>query len=135
MEIFSLKKIMLDTHVISLYSSVSQNRQVQWPFEKNIWRQERGKMPFTAEVVELVSVTLQRHMRENNLMEMTADECSQLLADRHILPNTVGPKPGFNFRQMLRDGRDGEIPLVQGAEQERPNARWHIYQVDDNSVA
>ena len=45
---------------------------------------------------------------------MTADECAQLLADNNILLNNVGPKPGFNFRQMLRDGSDELIPLVKG---------------------
>jgi len=38
----------------------------------------------------------------------------------------IGPKPGFNFRQMLRDGRDKSIILVDGAYQERPNTRWKI---------
>jgi hypothetical protein len=69
-------------------------------------------------------------MNSNNISFLTADECSELLAKEGLLPNNVGPKPGFNFRQMLRDGRDGLIDLVQGASQERPNTRWFIYRND-----
>jgi hypothetical protein len=68
-------------------------------------------------------------MREHNLAEMTADECAQLLADQKILPNDLGPKPGFNFREMLRQGRDGLIPKIRGVHQERPRTRWKIRRV------
>ena len=86
---------------------------------------------FTATQVERVSKFLQDYMRHNNISVMYPDECATLLAQNNILPNDVGPKPGFNFRQMLRDGRDGEIPLVEGAYQERPNTKWHINRVGE----
>ncbi len=86
---------------------------------------------FDGEQVGKVSKFLQEHMRTHDIDEMTADECAKLLAKNNILPNDFGPKPGFNFRQMLREGRDGAIPPVKGAYQERPHTRWHIYRVDD----
>jgi len=84
---------------------------------------------FDNESVKKVSVFLQEYMSNNNIDSMTADECAQILADKNILSNKIGPKPGFNFRQMLRDGRDGLINLVTGAYQERPNTRWIIYRI------
>jgi len=88
-------------------------------------------MSFTANQVFEVSEFLQNYMRSNNIQSMTADECAELLAENHILPNDVGPKRGFNFRQMLRDGIDGIIPLVKGAHQTRPHTRWRIDRADD----
>ena len=88
-------------------------------------------MSFTANQVFEVSEFLQNYMRSNSIESITADECAELLAENHILPNDVGPQPGFNFRQMLRDGRDGIIPLVKGAHQTRPYARWRINRADD----
>lgn len=79
--------------------------------------------------VQKVSDFLQNYMKQNNINSLTADECALLLDKNGILSNKVGPKPGFNFRQMLRDGRDGLIPMVQGAFQERPNTRWSIKSV------
>lgn len=87
------------------------------------------KSPFTAKEVQQVSKVLQDYMHKNNITSMTADECAQFLANNGIMPNNVGPQPGFNFRQMLRDGRDGLIPLVAGAYQERPRTRWEINRV------
>jgi hypothetical protein len=49
------------------------------------------------------------------------------LANNNILSNQIDPKPGFNFRQMLRDGRDGLIDFVEGAYQESPNKKWYIF--------
>ena len=86
---------------------------------------------FTNAKVAVVSTFLQNYMKSNNISHLLADECADLLADSGILPNDVGPKPGFNFRQMLRDGRDGYIDLVEGAYQERPNTRWHIFRKDE----
>lgn len=77
--------------------------------------------------VNMVSKALQKHMQENNIEFMTADECATFLSENNILQNDIGPVAGFNFRQMLRDGRDGIIPLVQGAKQKRPRTRWYIY--------
>jgi len=84
---------------------------------------------FSKSDVQRVSDFLQDYMKQNNINGLTADECAQLLAENGILSNTVGPKPGFNFRQMLRDGRNGLIPMVKGASQKRPNTRWRIIQV------
>ena len=81
---------------------------------------------FSNDQVRKVSVFLQEFMNKNGISSMTANECADLLAENNILPNNVGPKPGFNFRQMLRDGRDGYINLVEGAYQERPNTKWII---------
>ncbi|MCC5915518.1 MAG: hypothetical protein JJU46_14180 [Balneolaceae bacterium] len=82
------------------------------------------------EKVYEVSSFLQGYMKRNNIKSMTPDECADILASNEILPNDLGPKPGFNFRQMLRDGRDGLIPQVKGAYQERPKTRWVINYVD-----
>ena len=81
---------------------------------------------FDNKLVEKVSLYLQEYMQKNKLDEMNADECAKILAIAGVLPNDVGPKPGFNFRQMLRDGRDGLILRVVGASQSRPNTRWRI---------
>lgn len=85
---------------------------------------------FTNEQVKQVSQFLQKHMKENRIKSMTADQCAELLAKYDILSNTIGPKPGFNFRQMLRDGRDGKINPVDGAWQERPKTIWFINSVE-----
>lgn len=85
---------------------------------------------FTNGQVKIASDFLQYYMRKNIISLMTADEAASLLAEHNILPNNDGPKPGFNFRQMLRDGRDGFIDFVSGAEQDRPNTRWRIKVVD-----
>ena len=90
---------------------------------------------YTADFVQKVSDVLQNHMRRNKRESMTADKCAVLLANRRILP-AGPPKLGFNFRQMLRDGRDGKIgrdgkkiPLVTGAWQARPHTKWIIKRV------
>lgn len=77
--------------------------------------------------VKKVSDFLQKYMKDNHVDFLTADECAEVLAKKGILSNEIGPKPGFNFRQMLRNGRDGLINLVEGAQQERPNTKWMIY--------
>ena len=84
---------------------------------------------FTNDQVQRVSVFLQEYMKKNRISSMTADECAEILAENNILPNNIGPKPGFNFRQMLRDGRDDLIELVEGAYQERPKTRWYIRRI------
>ncbi len=86
---------------------------------------------FTNAQVERVSNFLQDYMKENNISVMSADECAALLAQNNILSNNVGPKPGFNFRQMLRDGRDGKINMVKGAYQESPRKKWYIYKIEE----
>jgi hypothetical protein len=90
------------------------------------------KSEFTNDEVKKVSIFLQTYLRDNNLKFLTADESATLLAENEILTNQIGPKPGFNFRQMLRDGRDKLINMVSGAYQERPNTKWYIYK--DNST-
>jgi hypothetical protein len=86
---------------------------------------------FTESQVAVVSGFLQRHMKANRIASMVPDDCAELLAKHGMLPNDVGPKKGFNFRQMLRDGRDGLIPLVTGARQSAPHRRWHIERIDE----
>ncbi len=90
------------------------------------------KSEFTNHDVEKVSIFLQTYLRNNKLDYLTADQSATLLAENGILSNEIGPKPGFNFRQMLRDGRDGFINSISGAYQERPNTKWYIYK--DNSI-
>ena len=82
---------------------------------------------FDSTQVKKVSDFLQEYMKKNSVKSMTADQCATLLAENNILRNDVGPKPGFNFRQMLRDGRDDLIDLVEGAHQERARTKWTIY--------
>jgi hypothetical protein len=84
---------------------------------------------FTNDQVKRVSDYLQKFMAQNHIDSLTADECADLLAKNGILINTIGPKPGFNFRQMLRDGRDGLINLVNGAAQLRPHTKWIIKRI------
>jgi hypothetical protein len=68
-------------------------------------------------------------MTKNEIDNLTADECAALVSDSKLVSNRIEPKPGFNFRQMLRDGRDGKIDLVTGAKQEKPNSRWKISKI------
>jgi len=82
-------------------------------------------------IVIKISDFLQKYMGENNINSLTADECAKLLSDNDILSSKGHPKPGFNFRQMLRDGRDGRIGKIKGVFQERPNTRWVISRVDE----
>jgi hypothetical protein len=81
---------------------------------------------FTNEKVQEVSQFLQEYMRRRSRASMTSDECADVLSWGNILSNQVGAKPGFNFRQMLRDGRDGRILRVTGASQERQHSKWLI---------
>lgn len=76
--------------------------------------------------VKFISDYLQYYMDKNNIDEMTADECADLLAQGKVLSNKIGPKPGFNFRQMLRDDK---IDLVSGAQQNYPRAKWTIKRI------
>ncbi|WP_367211277.1 hypothetical protein [Sphingobacterium sp. R2] len=82
---------------------------------------------YTEQQVRDVSDFLQLYMKKNNIPFLTADECAQALADASILTNTKGPKMGFNFREMLRQCRDGVFNnQVSGAYQRKPGARWKI---------
>ncbi|SFW76579.1 hypothetical protein SAMN02927921_04135 [Sinomicrobium oceani] len=85
-----------------------------------------SKSRFDNSQVKQVSDFLQGYMRKKRINNLSADECALLLNENNILSNRIGPKPGFNFRQMLRDGRDGLIDMVEGATQERPNTKWII---------
>ena len=84
---------------------------------------------FDNSLVNQVSEFLHKYMTNNKIDIMTADECADLLAKNKILRNDEGPKPGFNFRQLLRDGRDGKINQIEGVYQEKPRARWNIKRV------
>lgn len=79
---------------------------------------------FTNKQVSEVSDFLQTYMLENDIDEMTADECTDVLSSTGMLEQ-IPPKPGFNFRQMLRDGRDGKINMIEGATQ-LENSHWII---------
>lgn len=79
---------------------------------------------FNNDQVQEVSNVLQDYMRENCIEKMSADECADILLSKGVLEQ-VPPQPGFNFRQMLRDGRDGKINMVDGAHQFE-NSRWVI---------
>lgn len=89
----------------------------------------KNKYHYSNELVLQVSSFLQECMNKQNITSLTADEAAELLASNKILPNNVGPKPGFNFRQLLRNGRDGKNALVTGALQIRPNTRWVIQRI------
>lgn len=89
------------------------------------------KSRFDNSQVFKVSCFLQQYMKVNSVDFLKADECASLLAENNILSNEIGPKSGFNFRQMLRDGRDGLIYFVNGAYQEKPNKKWIIYKMKD----
>ncbi len=84
---------------------------------------------FTNNQVKDVSDFIQNYLKNNNLNSITPDEAAQLLADHNILSNQMGPRPGFNFRQMLRDGRDGLIDTIDGVYQARPRTKWTIKSV------
>lgn len=83
-----------------------------------------GDTNFTNKQVIEVSDFLQTYMLENDIDEMTADECADILSSAGILEQ-IPPKLGFNFRQMLRDGRDGKINMIEGASQ-LANSHWII---------
>lgn len=82
---------------------------------------------FTDREVDFVNSFLQGHMARHQIDELTADECADLLDESGVLPAIGHPKKGYRFREMLRQGRDGKIPKVQGSWQERPNTPWHVY--------
>jgi hypothetical protein len=84
------------------------------------------KFEYTQEEVDKVSRFLQNHMAKAGIKYLTADEASDLLAKNSILKNDIGPKSGFNFREMLRQGRDGKIKKVTGAYQLLPGSRWKV---------
>lgn len=78
--------------------------------------------------IDSINKVLQNYMIENNLKSMLADECAEVLVKNNIL--SPSKKPGKRFREILRRGREGEIKMVNGAEQERPNTRWVINRVE-----
>lgn len=79
---------------------------------------------FTNEHVTKVSDFLQSYMLENDIDEMTADECADVLLSKGLMEQ-IPPKPGFNFRQMLRDGKDGKIDMIEGVSK-LENGHWII---------
>lgn len=93
------------------------------------------KSQFDNILVEKASNFLQAYLKSNRIEFLTADQAAEVLAKNNVLTNTVGPKPGFNFRQMLRDGRDGHIDLVTGAYQSRPKTKWFIYNRNSSVAA
>ena len=89
---------------------------------------------FTNQEVKTISDSLQKYMQENNKPFMEADECADHLNIENVLTNTDGPKPGFNFRQMLRDGRDGHIDKIKGSRQMFEKGRWYIYNLSEIEI-
>ena len=85
------------------------------------------KIEFNNLQVAKVSKFLQSYMEDKKITMLTADECAEILNTNNLLSNKIGPKPGFHFREMLRQGRDNKINLVTGASQLKPNARWSIH--------
>lgn len=77
-------------------------------------------------LVQEISNFLQDYMEKNKIHSMSADECAELLDRNNILSSSGGPKNGFNFREVLRWGRDGKVEMVEGVHQERPNTKWII---------
>lgn len=73
------------------------------------------KFIFTQKQVDDVSDFLQTYLQKNNLEFITPNIACELLDKIGILSNKLKPQPAFNFRQMLRDGRDNKIKLVTGA--------------------
>lgn len=90
------------------------------------------KFIFTQKQVDDVSDFLQTYLQKNNLEFITPNIACELLDKNGILSNKLKPQPAFNFRQMLRDGRDNKIKLVTGAFQDKPNGRWYIYNIEKN---
>lgn len=88
------------------------------------------KLEYTQQEIEKVSKFLQDHMSQLNVKYLSADQAADLLAKNSILRNDIGPKPGFNFREMLRQGRDGKIAQIKGIYQLRPGSRWKINLID-----
>jgi len=88
------------------------------------------KFEYTQGEIDKVSQFLQNYMNQSAICNLTADQAADLLAKNSILRNDIGPKPGFNFREMLRQGRNGKIEKVKGAYQLRPGARWRIDLID-----
>lgn len=68
---------------------------------------------FNSLLVQKISKHLQDYMKSNNLDFLTADESASLLAKSALLTNTIGPKPGFLFRQLFRDGRDKKLSQLK----------------------
>jgi hypothetical protein len=87
-------------------------------------------LDYPEELIDKISTFLQSYMERNNFASLSANECAEILANNSILPNNIGPKPGFNFRQVLRDGREGKNKLVEGAFQSRPKTRWIIKRIN-----
>jgi hypothetical protein len=91
-----------------------------------------AKHTFVELYVKAVSKCLQNHMNMENIPDMTADACAIVLDSYGILKiGLAGPPgaPAFMFRQLLRDGRDGLIPLVTGGEQATKRGEWIIRKV------
>jgi hypothetical protein len=92
----------------------------------------KNDLNFDNNMVKKVSDFLQTYVKTNNIKSLTADECADLLDENRILSNEGHPKSGFNFRQLLRDGRDKKIDLIKGAYQESPHKRWQINRISQS---
>lgn len=88
-----------------------------------------SKFISTSERVQLVSDFLQKYMAKNVVSELSADQCATQLDKVGVLSSEGHPKPGFNFRQLLLDGRDKKVEMVKGASQNEKSKRWKIEKV------
>lgn len=86
---------------------------------------------YTNDEVKSVSYYLQYYMHKYNMRHLTADQAATILNHIDVLSNNKGPKPGFNFREMLRQGKKDIINMVTGAWQKKKNSTWYIFRVDD----
>lgn len=86
---------------------------------------------YSNEQVEEVSYYLQYYMYQHNVKYLTADQAATILNHIDVLSNDKGPKPGFNFREMLRQGKKEIINMVTGAWQKKKNSTWYVFKVDN----
>ncbi len=90
----------------------------------------RKKMSnFANKKIKEVSIFLHKYKRKNKLTSLSASECVNIFDQNNILSSNFGPKPDFNYRDMLRDGRNKTISLVNGTHQKQPNTKWTIFRI------
>lgn len=90
-----------------------------------------NEFEYSNEQVQEVSSYLQYYMHQHKLKYLTADRAATILNHIDVLSNEKGPKPGFNFREMLRQGKKDVINMVTGAWQKKKGSTWYVFRVDD----
>lgn len=86
---------------------------------------------YSNEKVKEVSYYLQYYMHQHGRQYLTADEAAIILNHINVLTKEKGPKPGFNFREMLRQGKKDTINMVTGAWQKKKGSTWYVFRVDE----